>query len=201
MKVNQRNRSARNNNRGNALKTQGFNKNTVWDSSSINGKLRGTAAQLYERYLSLEKDMLLQNDRVLAQVCAQYADHYLRLHNISIAAEQAIRAEAQKAELKHTAQTASVELTETVAPEENTKDTPESETTDCTAVASTEKTIAGAKSNSLGSDLEEVLPPEISTISSESSEHAEQKKNFRRHKKTLSLNKKQPSVAENVPSA
>lgn len=66
----------------------GPNRNTVYDSIGPAGRLRGTAFQLMEKYLSAAKE-LMSSDRVLAESCLQHADHYMRLNALAIAAEGA----------------------------------------------------------------------------------------------------------------
>ena len=62
------------------------NRNTVYDSIGPAGRLRGTAFQLMEKYLSAAKE-LMSSDRVAAENCLQHADHYMRLNAMAIAAE------------------------------------------------------------------------------------------------------------------
>lgn len=64
----------------------GPNRNTVYDSIGPAGRLRGTAFQLMEKYLSAAKE-LMSSDRVAAENCLQHADHYMRLNAMAIAAE------------------------------------------------------------------------------------------------------------------
>ena len=56
-----------------------FNKNTVIDSSGPDGRQRGSAAQLNEKYTSLASDASSSDDRILAESFLQFADHYYRL--------------------------------------------------------------------------------------------------------------------------
>ena len=70
------------------------NRNTVYDSIGPAGRLRGTAFQLMEKYLSAAKE-LMSSDRVLAENCLQHADHYSRLNAMAIAAEGARFAQQQ----------------------------------------------------------------------------------------------------------
>ena len=53
-------------------------RNTVFDSSGPCGRLRGTAQQLMEKYMTAAKDMK-HTDRIQAEIMFQYADHYARL--------------------------------------------------------------------------------------------------------------------------
>ncbi len=98
MKQNNHNRQNRRfNNRGNRP-TQVIYRNTCLDSSGPAGKLRGTPLQLNEKYAALAKDAATANDMILAEQYRQYADHYMRLQNIAIENENALRAskEAQR---------------------------------------------------------------------------------------------------------
>jgi len=99
MKQNNHNRQNRrfSNNRGNRP-AQVIYRNTCLDSSGPAGKLRGTPLQLNEKYVALAKDATTANDMILAEQYRQYADHYMRLQNIAIENENALRAskEAQR---------------------------------------------------------------------------------------------------------
>ena len=53
--------------------------NRVFDSSGPEGKVRGTPAQLIEKYQFLARDAQLSNDRVAAENFLQHAEHYTRL--------------------------------------------------------------------------------------------------------------------------
>ena len=89
MKPNQKNRyNGRHNNRNTRSMIM---RNTVMESTGPMGKIHGTALQLSEKYQAYAKDYLIQNDVVMAQMCMQYADHYIRLQNIAIANEQSLR--------------------------------------------------------------------------------------------------------------
>ena len=69
-------------------------RNTAFDSSSNAGRVRGTAQQLIDKYLSLAKDAKAQDDRVLHETYLQYADHYVRMLDMAIQNEQARAAAA-----------------------------------------------------------------------------------------------------------
>ena len=89
MRQNQKNRyNGRHNNRNTRSMIL---RNTVMESTGPMGKIHGTALQLSEKYQAYAKDYLIQNDVVMAQMCMQYADHYMRLQNIAIANEQSLR--------------------------------------------------------------------------------------------------------------
>ncbi len=106
MGMNPRGRS-RGRNHNNFNNNRRFNngptRNTVYDSIGPAGRLRGTAFQLMEKYLSAAKE-LMSSDRVLAESCLQHADHYMRLNALAIAAENArfvqpVQNEAENAEI------------------------------------------------------------------------------------------------------
>lgn len=101
MKLNQKNRfsgRATNGNRG--PKGQVIFRNTALESTGPAGKIRGTALQLVDKYQAGAKDALMQNDRVLAEAFLQYADHYMRLHNLAVANEQALRPTSKALDLE-----------------------------------------------------------------------------------------------------
>lgn len=100
MKQNNHNRQNRRFNNGRPNRpAQTIYRNTCLDSSGPAGKLRGTPLQLNEKYVALAKDAATANDMILAEQYRQYADHYMRLQNIAIENENALRAqkEAQQA--------------------------------------------------------------------------------------------------------
>ena len=53
--------------------------NRTVDSAGPNGRIRGNAAQVYEKYQSLARDALASGDRVAAENFFQHADHYFRV--------------------------------------------------------------------------------------------------------------------------
>ena len=112
MKPNQRSRfNNRHNGQNRSSRSQTIFRNTSLESTGPCGKLRGTALQLYEKYMAAAKDALIQNDDVLAETCFQYADHYMHLQNLAIANEQAYHAQ-QQAQRAAIAEDPVVEVTE-----------------------------------------------------------------------------------------
>lgn len=55
--------------------------NRVYDSSGPDGRVRGTPAQVIEKYQSLARDSALSGDRVAMENFQQHAEHYIRLIN------------------------------------------------------------------------------------------------------------------------
>ncbi len=55
------------------------NRNHVFDSSGPDLRVRGTAQQLFEKYLQLGRDATGVGDRVMAESYFQYAEHYFRI--------------------------------------------------------------------------------------------------------------------------
>ncbi len=51
------------------------------DSSGPEGRVRGNAHQVYEKYIGLARDALSAGDRVAAESYYQYAEHYYRVLN------------------------------------------------------------------------------------------------------------------------
>ncbi len=58
---------------------QPLNRNHVFDSSGPDVRLRGTAQQLFEKYLQLGRDATGAGDRVAAEGYFQHAEHYFRI--------------------------------------------------------------------------------------------------------------------------
>ncbi len=56
-----------------------MNRNHVFDSIGPEQRVRGTAQQLFEKYLQLGRDATSGGDRVMAEAYFQYAEHYFRV--------------------------------------------------------------------------------------------------------------------------
>lgn len=54
-------------------------RNQNYDSNGPLGRIRGTAKQIYDKYLQQAKDAVSSGDRILAESLHQHADHYGRL--------------------------------------------------------------------------------------------------------------------------
>ena len=54
--------------------------NRSYESNGPGVKLRGTAAQVSDKYLTLARDASSSGDRVAAESFFQYAEHYYRIH-------------------------------------------------------------------------------------------------------------------------
>ncbi|MEM6305683.1 MAG: DUF4167 domain-containing protein [Pseudomonadota bacterium] len=88
-----RSRSGKNRNRQN----QGGNVvNRVFDSNGPEGKVRGTPAQVIEKYNQLARDAQLSNDRVAMENFQQHAEHYLRLLSEAQREQDARREEQER---------------------------------------------------------------------------------------------------------
>ena len=71
-----------------------LNRNHVFDSSGPDVRVRGTAQQLFEKYLQLGRDASSSGDRVMAEGYFQHAEHYFRILN---AMNQAAQQQQQQA--------------------------------------------------------------------------------------------------------
>ncbi len=65
-----------------------MNRNHVFDSNGPDVRLRGTAQQLFEKYLQLGRDATGSGDRVMAEGYFQHAEHYFRILNAMSQAQQ-----------------------------------------------------------------------------------------------------------------
>ncbi|MAF98544.1 MAG: translation initiation factor III [Micavibrio sp.] len=63
------------NNRRNNQRTQ------VFDSNGPDVRIRGTAHQVTEKYMTLAKDAAAAGDRIMAESYLQHAEHYQRIIN------------------------------------------------------------------------------------------------------------------------
>jgi hypothetical protein len=62
--------------------------NQTLDSHGPDIKIRGTAYQIYERYIALVREAATSNDRVAAENFYQHAEHYFRINNINRESKQ-----------------------------------------------------------------------------------------------------------------
>jgi hypothetical protein len=73
-----------------------LNRNHVFDSNGPDLRVRGTAQQLFEKYLQLGRDATSASDRVMAESYFQHAEHYFRILNaMNQAAQQGQQAAQQ----------------------------------------------------------------------------------------------------------
>lgn len=70
-------------NRGNGKRHPGL-RNQTFESNGPDGKIRGTAQQVLDRYLALARDATSAGDPITAESFFQHAEHY---HRIMHAAE------------------------------------------------------------------------------------------------------------------
>ena len=83
MRHHQGQNSKRNRNRGrrNGVHSgTNISKNTAFESNGPEGRLRGNAQQLYEKYTALAQDAHAAGERISAEAFAQFADHYYRIY-------------------------------------------------------------------------------------------------------------------------
>jgi hypothetical protein len=69
--------------RGTSQRSQSF------DSRGSGDRIRGNAAQIYERYLALAREAARTDDRVVSENYYQHAEHYFRIKNLGQAGNSA----------------------------------------------------------------------------------------------------------------
>ena len=84
--------------RGNRKPGGGGNINRVYESAGPEGKVRGTAQQIIDKYLSLARDAQTAGDRVNAENFLQHAEHYQRILALALGQQQERREQAQSDE-------------------------------------------------------------------------------------------------------
>jgi len=77
--------------RGRTRRPSGYNqpnvnRNTTFESNGPEGKLRGNAQQLFEKYTALAQDANSAGERISAEAFSQFADHYYRVQQTILAA-------------------------------------------------------------------------------------------------------------------
>lgn len=84
-----RSRSGRSN--GKRHFNNGQNRN--YESNGPSSKLRGSAAQVFDKYLALARDASSAGDRVAAENFFQHAEHYFRINSVFLAEKKAKEAD------------------------------------------------------------------------------------------------------------
>ena len=104
-----RGRGRRNSNHGQT----NFSRNTTFDSNGPDGRLRGNALQLYEKYTALAHDANAAGERISAEALAQFADHYYRIHQTILqAADQHRRNQEERQQQNRKPESAASEMSE-----------------------------------------------------------------------------------------
>src|SRR5437879_1668564 len=79
----QRSRGRYNGNRPHHQPPRTPQRNHFFDSNGPNIKIRGSAHQIFERYVALAREAAIGDDRIAAENFYQHAEHYLRIANAS----------------------------------------------------------------------------------------------------------------------
>lgn len=77
----QRPRGRFNANRPFKQQPRGSQNNQTFDSNGPNIKIRGSAHQIFERYVALAREATTSGDRIAAENFYQHAEHYFRIDN------------------------------------------------------------------------------------------------------------------------
>jgi len=76
-------RSHYNGNRSHQQQQRPPQRNQTVDSRGPDVRIRGTAHQIFERYIALAREAMTAGDRVAAENLYQHAEHYFRMDNAS----------------------------------------------------------------------------------------------------------------------
>src|SRR5258708_27488904 len=79
----QRSRGRFNANRPSHQQPRGSQHNQTFDSHAPGERIRGSASQIYQRYLTLAQEAASSDDRVATENYYQHAEHYFRVNNES----------------------------------------------------------------------------------------------------------------------
>lgn len=115
-----------------------FNRNTTFESNGPEGRLRGNAQQLFEKYTSLAHDAQSSGDRVLFEANSQFADHYYRIHQSILANAEQRRQNDERANQKKQASKSEADQAEVVSEETVAAKSDENEVTASAADAEAE---------------------------------------------------------------
>ena len=85
------------------------NRNTTFESNGPEGRLRGNAQQLFEKYTALAHDAQTSGERVLFEAHSQFADHYYRIYQSVLANAEQKRVHDEKAQKRRHDQKANID--------------------------------------------------------------------------------------------
>jgi hypothetical protein len=74
----------------------GQSRTHTFDSNGPDGRVRGNARQVYEKYLTLARDATSAGDRIAAEAYFQHAEHYFRILNDSTDPQSAGRRQEER---------------------------------------------------------------------------------------------------------
>ena len=118
-------------NRSNGKRPYNNGPNRNYESNGAGAKLRGTASQVFDKYIALARDASSGGDRISAENFFQHAEHYHRVQNLLTSEKKAKESErstddvssTSKDTLENTNQDAVVSsITETSKVSENLKE-------------------------------------------------------------------------------
>ena len=89
------NRRPRNRSGGGNRRSNQPTRNTVFDSNGPDVRVRGSASQVHEKYMTLARDAQAAGQHIKAEGYLQHAEHYLRILN-QVKAEKEAAAERQE---------------------------------------------------------------------------------------------------------
>ena len=76
------------NHRANMRRGPAHGRSQNFDSNGPDGKVRGSASQVFEKYQALARDASLSGDRIMAENYLQHAEHYFRIQNPEVLGQQ-----------------------------------------------------------------------------------------------------------------
>ncbi len=109
--------------RGNHIGQQNFNRNTTFESNGPEGRLRGNAQQLFEKYTALAQDAQASGERISFEAFSQFADHYYRIHQTILAASEQRRSQNEDRQQRKSqdSETAQSDMSEAQAADRDTQ--------------------------------------------------------------------------------
>ena len=160
MRQNQNNKRGRGRGRrGNHVGQQNFNRNTTFESNGPEGRLRGNAQQLFEKYTALAQDAQASGERVSFEAFSQFADHYYRIHQTIIAASEQRRSQHEDRQRRHADSEAQAD-TQSDAPSDSSAETAEASEAVSEAAAEDGKADKAAKSEAAIAEAEDAPTPD-----------------------------------------
>jgi hypothetical protein len=162
------------------------NGNRNYDSTGPDGKIRGTASQVYDKYVALATDAQTSGDRVAAENYFQHAEHYFRIVAANNLAKQEKMAEQQANQQEQTSrQDSDISDDKASVPEQ---DATKRKSPDLSAAEQPDVNLVAGEENTGDINIEITKPV--------SSDDAEEEKPKRRTSRTRTLRRKTSSRSE-----
>ncbi|WP_169546342.1 DUF4167 domain-containing protein [Sneathiella aquimaris] len=165
--------------------------NRSYDSNGPDGKIRGSASQVYEKYVTLARDTQTAGDPVAAENYFQHAEHYFRIMLANNLVKPEKNTDQEQAEEGSSEESGAEEASTVQGSDKNADGTEDRKQTDGVAADADEKPLVLDLSATNEGEADTVSPDEPDQVEDDASEDdAEKPKTKRRVSRTRGLRRR-----------